>query len=274
MFKRYSIALTVMFLLPIASFAQEMSEADIAKASQNPVTMIYSLPIQNNIYFGIGPNEETKNIANFQPVIPIGLSKNWDVVFRMIMPITTVPATLNPYGDGGVTGIGDITLTAFFAPKNVGKIIWAAGAVLYMPTATTEALRTQKWGAGPSVVALKMSGAWVFGALVMNFWSFAGPDDYVKEINTMQIQPFVNYNFGKTGWFLSSVPIIFANWTADSDNRWTVPLGGGVGKAFKLGKVPITLITQAFYNVITPERFGEQWQLRLQGQIFFPRNQN
>ncbi len=252
-------------------FGQEMSAEDIARASQNPVTMIYSVPVQNNMYFDIGPNHDWKNVANFQPVIPIDFTRKWDLVFRMIMPITSIPGGLNPYGASGVTGIGDITLTAFLAPKEVGKTVWAAGAVLYMPTASDEAFRTKKWGAGPSVVALQMNGPWVYGALVMNFWSFAGSNDYVERINTMQIQPFVNYNFGTTGWFLSTVPIIFANWEADSDNRWTVPLGGGIGKAFKFGRVPITLITQAFYNVVTPEVSGEKWQLRVQGQVFFPR---
>ena len=262
---------TAILILHSIVFAQEMSNEEVAKAAQNPVTMIYSLPIQNNTYFGIGPNEDWKNIANFQPVIPISFSQNWDLVFRMIMPITSIPGGLNPYGADGVTGIGDISLTAFFAPKNVGRMIWAAGAMLYLPTATDEAFRTKKWAAGPSLVVLQMNGPWVYGALAMNFWSFAGPDDYVEKINTLQIQPFLNYNFGKTGWFLTMVPIILANWEAPGNQRWTVPLGGGVGKAFKLGKLPITLISQAFYNVVTPEGYGEKWQLRVQGQIFFPR---
>ena len=82
----------------------------------------------------------------------------------------------------------------------------------------------------------------------------------------MQIQPFLNYNFGETGWFLTMVPIILAKGSSRQP-----ALGGGVGKAFKLGKLPITLISQAFYNVVTPEGYGEEWQLRVQGQIFFPR---
>jgi hypothetical protein len=73
------------------------------------------------------------------------------------------------------------------------------------------------------------------------------------------------------GWFLTSVPIITAMWDQESKDRWTVPLGGGFGKGFKLGNLPISATAQAYYNVVTPETTGETWQLRLQAQIFFPR---
>ena len=115
-----------------------------------------------------------------------------------------------------------------------------------------------------------MDGKWTYGALVMNVWSFGTdkPDD--KKIDFLQIQPFVNYNMGD-GWFITSVPIITAFWDQDSKNRWTVPLGGGVGKGFKIGNIPVSANAQAFYNVVTPETMGETWQLRIQAQIFFPR---
>ncbi len=262
-----------------ATLSAEMSNTEIAKASQNPITMIYSLPIQNNTYFDLGDSGETKNVANFQPVVPMDLNDDWDIVWRLIVPVVTSP--VDPTGVNGdgqitgfdrtVTGLGDSTLTAFLAPKKTGKFIWGAGAALYMPTATDDALKTNQWGAGLSFVGLGMTGKWTYGALVMNVWSFGEDEAYnPNRIDFMQIQPFVNYNIGD-GWFLTSVPIIFAYWDADSDNRWTVPLGGGLGKGFKIGKVPVSANAQAFYNVVTPEAAGETWQLRLQAQIFFPR---
>ena len=267
-------------LLSTTLLQAQMSNTEIAKASQNPITMIYSLPIQNNTYIGLGDSDEVKNVANFQPVVPMDLNEDWDIVWRMIMPITTTPGVPNAFNpsdeatsfSGGATGLGDTTLSAFLAPKKTGKFIWGAGGVLYMPTATEDVLKTKQWGAGPSFVGLTMQGKWTYGALIMNVWSFGADDNYAgaKKIDFLQLQPFVNYNMGD-GWFLTSVPIITAMWDQKSDDRWTVPLGGGFGKGFKLGNLPISATAQAYYNVVTPETTGETWQLRLQAQIFFPR---
>jgi hypothetical protein len=144
-----------------------------------------------------------------------------------------------------------------------------------MPTATDGGanLGTEKWGAGPAGIALKMDGKWVYGALLMNIWSFAGPgqSEGIKKVNTMQFQPFVNYNLDD-GWFLTTVPIITANWEAEEDhNVWTVPVGAGVGRAMKLGKIPMTAQLHGYYNVMTPDDYGETWQMRIQVQLLFPR---
>jgi hypothetical protein len=105
----------------------------------------------------------------------------------------------------------------------------------------------------------------------MNVWSFGVNKDVGgKKIDFLQMQPFVNYNMGD-GWFLTTVPFITAKWKEKNKNRWTLPAGGGVGKGFKLGNVPISATVQAYYNIIKPENTGEDWQLRLQAQIFFPR---
>jgi len=265
-------------LLTNSLIAKEMSNTEIAKASQNPITMMYSLPIQNNTYFHLGDTNKVKNIANFQPVIPMDLNDDWDIVLRMIMPVISTPGIPNSFNSVGeatsftnaTTALGDITLSAFLAPKKTGKFIWGAGGVLYMPTATDNVLKTKQWGAGPSVVGLEINGRWTYGALVMNVWSFGVDKPGDKRIDFLQIQPFVNYNLDD-GWYLTSVPIITAMWDQDSNNRWTVPLGGGFGKGFKLGKVPVSATAQAYYNIVTPDVAGERWQMRLQAQIFFPR---
>lgn len=272
-------ALAAITLLSISLFGGEMSNSEIAKASQNPITMIYSLPIQNNIYLGLGDTDEVKNIANFQPVIPMDITDDWDIVWRLIMPVVTVPGTPSAFNqDGevsafknGVTGLGDTTLSAFLAPKKSGKFIWGAGAIFYLPTASEDLLKTKQWGAGPAFVGLTIDGKWTYGILFMNVWSF-GVDSGIggKKIDFLQMQPFVNYNMGD-GWFLTTVPFITAKWDEDSDNRWTVPLGGGFGKGFKIGNIPVSATLQAYYNVVSPDVMGEDWQLRIQAQIFFPR---
>jgi len=117
-----------------------------------------------------------------------------------------------------------------------------------------------------------MDGKFVYGALVSNIWSFAGSgqDAGFERVNLMTLQPFVNYNLDD-GWFVASVPIITANWEADNDHTWTVPMGLGIGKAMKLGKIPLTAQLHGYYNVVTPDDYGEDWQMRIQVQLLFPR---
>ena len=266
-----TLALAALLIPGIAS--AEMSKEEIAKASQNPLTAMYSLPIQNNTYFGIGPNDNTKNIANFQPVLPFDLNDDWTVVTRTIIPVVSNPI-LSQGPIDRMFGLGDTTFTAFFTPKATGESgwIWGVGPSFYLPTATDSDLGTEKWGAGASAVALKIDGKWVYGALLSNVWSFAGPgqSEGIKKVNGLTIQPFINHNMSD-GWFLASVPIITANWEADSDHRWTVPLGLGIGKAMKMGKIPLTAQLHAYYNVVTPDDYGEAWQMRIQVQLLFPR---
>jgi len=268
-----TLALATLLLPGIAS--AEMSKAEIAKASQNPLTAMYSLPIQNNTYVNIGPDKKTKNVANFQPVLPFDLNDDWTIVTRTIVPVTSAP--VGSYSNGNyerIFGLGDTTFTAFFTPKTTGESgwIWGVGPSFYLPTATDTDLGTKKWGAGLSGVALKMDGKFVYGALLAQMWSFAGSgqDAGFEKVNGMTIQPFINYNMDD-GWFLTSVPIITANWEADNDHTWTVPLGAGVGKAMKLGKIPMTAQLHGYYNVVTPDDYGEQWQMRVQVQLLFPR---
>jgi len=268
-----TLALATLLLPGIAS--AEMSKEDIAKASQNPLTAMYSLPIQNNTYVNIGPDKKTKNIANFQPVLPFDLNDDWTVVTRTIIPVVSSPT--GTYSAGNyerVFGLGDTSFTAFFTPKapTASGWIWGVGPSLYLPTATDTDLGTKKWGAGASAVLLKADGKFVYGGLISNIWSFAGSgqDAGFERVNAMTLQPFVNYNMDD-GWFVSSVPIITANWEADSDHTWTVPMGVGVGRAMKLGKIPMTAQVHGYYNVVTPDDYGEQWQMRVQIQLLFPR---
>ena len=220
-------------LLPGIALLAGMSQEEIAKASQNPLTAMYSLPIQNNTYFNIGPDNKSKNIANFQPVLPFDLNDDWTVVTRTIIPLVSNPGlpglTPDPNDNYNRTfGLGDTTFTAFFTPKTTGESgwLWGVGPSLYFPTATDTDLGTKKWGAGASAVALKMDGKFVYGALISNVWSFAGSGQSagLEKVNAMTFQPFVNYNLDD-GWFVTSVPIITANWEADNDHTWTSTCG-------------------------------------------------
>jgi hypothetical protein len=248
---------------PVA--AQEDSHEDLAKQSQNPIASLISVPIQNNTNFGIGPDDETQNVTNIQPVWPFSISDDWNLITRTIVPLISQPDFYTG-GQGREFGLGDITFSAFFTPKEASpKLTAGIGPVLVLPTATDDTLGGDTWSAGVSVVGLVMPGKWVIGSLFSNVWDFSGDQD----VNFFTWQYFINYNFSK-GWYLTSAPIITANWEAESGNQWTVPFGGGVGKIFKIGKQPLNAQVQAFYNVEKPEN-GPDWQLRLQLQFLFPK---
>lgn len=263
----YAVVFISLFVAVSALYAAEPSADDLRKAAQNPMADLLSVPFQNNTNFGYGPLEETQNITNIQPVIPFDLNENWLLISRTVAPLISQPGFYD--GQGSEYGLGDINQSLFLGPSKPGKIIWGVGPVFLLPTATDSRLGGKKWGAGPGVVALTMQGPWVAGALVQNIWSFAGPSDE-NDVNQMLAQYFINYNL-PNGWYLTSSPIITANWEADSDNRWTVPVGGGFGRLFTLGKLPVNAQLQAFYNVEKPDVLGPDWTLRVQVQFLLPK---
>jgi hypothetical protein len=256
------VALAIYITLVFTPVATSAGDQDLAKAAQNPVAAMISLPFQNNTSFGVGAFDGTQNVMNIQPVIPVKLNDDWNLINRVILPYISLPT-----GPGtSVNGIGDTTYTAFFSPAQPGEWIWGIGPVFLLPTATENTLGSDKWGIGPSAVALKMPGRWVIGALVNNIWSVAG--DGANDVNQFLLQYFVNYNFDK-GWYAVSAPIITANWNATGE-KWTIPFGGGFGRIVKFGSQPVNLSAHAYYNAVKPTNAGD-WSLRLQAQFLFPR---
>lgn len=249
--------------MPLA--AQGADQAALAKAAQNPVANLISLPFQNNTALGWGAFDRTQNVLNIQPVIPFKLSPNVNLITRTIVPIISQPDVAS--ATGGTFGLGDINATAFLSPANPGRLIWGVGPVVSLRTATDDALGTGKWGIGPSVVLLTMPGNWVVGILVNNIWSVAG-DTNRADVNQLLVQYFVNYNLPK-GWYLATGPINTVNWEAPTDKA-TVPLGGGFGRLFKVGRLPVNGSVQAFYNVVKPD-VGPDWSARVQVQLLFPK---
>jgi len=264
--KIITIALLILMLvIARVGHGQENGDDNLAKATQNPLASMISLPFQNNTNFGIGPDDDVQNILNIQPVWPFSLSEDWNIITRTIIPVISQPGVAP--GESRTNGLGDVTLTGWVSPKNSGKWIWGVGGALVLPTATDDALGNDKWSVGPSVVVLTMPGKWVIGSLISNVWSVGGSGD--QDVNFFTWQYFINYNMDN-GWYLTSAPIITANWEADSNNTWTVPFGGGIGKIFRIGKQPLNAQVSAYYNVEKPAS-GADWQLRLQLQMLFPK---
>jgi len=238
-------------------------QAALARAVQNPVADLVSLPFQNNTDFEYGPERDTQNVTNIQPVIPFKLGDEWNLITRTIIPVVSQPG-FTP-GQDRETGLGDTSLTAFLSPRQPGSLIWGAGPAVVLPTSTDDRLGADAWAAGPSLVLLTMPGHWVIGSLFSNVWDIDGD----TAINLFTWQYFINYNMAG-GWYLTSSPINTANWEAASGEEWTVPVGGGVGRIFQIGQQPMNAQVQSFYNLESPEGVGD-WSLRLQLQFMFPR---
>ena len=241
--------------------------ADIAKAAQNPVASLISLPFQNNLNFGVGPKGEQQDVLDIEPVIPFRLTDDWNLITRTIVPVIYEPY-VGP-GAGNTEGLGDGQLAMYFSPAAPMKsVIWGIGPVISFPTASERYLGQGKFSAGISAVALTSRGPWLFGLLITDVTSVAGEGDR-RDVHQFLSQPFVNFNFPH-GWYLTSSPIMTANWKTPADNRWTVPIGGGGGKILSIGKQHINAYIQAFDNVVRPSEAGN-WTLRVQVQLLFPR---
>ena len=252
---------------PTAAAAPSTSDDDLVKKTQNPVSDLISVPFQFNLSFPSGNDDDGQLIVNIQPVIPISLNEDWNLIARTILPVIYLPSPVASLDDE--SGIGDLQFTAFASPKESGEWIWGVGPVLRFPTASEDILGSEQWSAGPSAVVLRMDGPWVYGALFQHVWSFAGDDDRSHVSETL-IQPFVNYNL-PDGWYLTASPVITYNWAADdSDDALTLPIGGGFGKVHRFGNMPVNLQIQAFHNTVRPDDAPE-WTVRFQVQLLFPK---
>jgi hypothetical protein len=244
---------------------------ELRKESQNPVASLISVPIQNNNNGGINPGNRTQDVLNLQPVIPLKVNGDWNLIIRWITPIIYQPLPAPaPFPQIGVSGLGDMQPTFLLSPRKPHKLIWGAGPIIQMPTATSRYLGQGKLALGPNVVALTMPGHFVLGVLVNNIWSVAGGGSR-RDINQMLLQYFVNYNM-KKGWFLTTQPILTANWNtpAPSGSVWTVPFGGGVGRIMKLGFQPVSINVQAYGNAIHVPG-ASSWTVRAQFSLLFPK---
>jgi len=248
----------------------EMTKEELAKLAQNPIANLISVPFQNNTNLNFGPEKGTQNVLNIQPVVPFEFDKDWNIITRTILPVIWMPA-LSP-DIGAKSGIGDIQFSALLSPASPGKWIWGAGVITQLPTNSSSELGNKNWGLGPEFVVLHLDhdSPWVFGAIINNVWSLTSNKQggsYSQGI----IQPFVNYNIPDgDGLYIVTAPLWTVDWNAKSGQQWTVPLGGGVGKIFHLGKLPVNTQVQAFYNVAKPD-FGANWEIRAQAQFMFPK---
>jgi hypothetical protein len=245
------------------------SAGDLAKAVQNPVASLVSVPLQNLTDFNIGPFGRNRNtVIQFQPVIPVQLSENWNLITRTIGALVYQPTVSQR--SQGTFGLNDINPSFFLSPAKAGKVIWGAGPTFLIPTASDDRLGTGKFSMGPGVVALVQPGKWTLGVLVNNLWSVAGSGSR-PDVNSMTFQYFVNYNL-KKGYYITVQPIMTANWNAPNGNVWLVPVGGGIGRIMRLGFQPVNVTVQAYGNAKRPDNLpSPTWQLKFQIAFLYPK---
>jgi len=250
------------------TYAQEEEVEDAAKVAQNPLANVISMPFQNNTDFGIGEYDKTGNVLNIQPIIPLAIGdKGWLLINRFIIPVPKSTPDNSSKDAKNITGIGDITYTAWFSPPVKGKFTWGFGPSMIFPTASDDRLGLGKFSIGPSVVLVYVTKKWL-GAAVLTNWFSVGGDSERADVNSFYMQPIFSYFLPKK-WYVTSAPIILSNWEKESDQRWTVPVGGGFGKMAKIGNLPIDATVQAYYNAVKPD-YNADWSLRLQFKLIFP----
>ena len=261
--------LTILLALALAmpAFA-EQSEAELAKKLSNPIADLISVPFQYNYDDNIGPEEDgSRSQLKIQPVIPITLNKDWNVISRTILPVTSQD-DIYP-GAGSEFGLSDTLQSFFFSPKapTSDGWIWGVGPAILIPTGTSDQLGASQWAAGPTFVVLKQIEGWTVGALANQLWRVAG-SSRVPDISQMYLQPFVSYTT-PTHWTYALNTESTYDWEAD---QWSVPINLSAAKLMRFGRLPVQLSAGARYWANSPENQGpEDFGLRLQVTFLFPK---
>ncbi len=242
---------------------------EVNKELSNPVSSFWSISLQQNNYLLDieGKEDRWNSNLNFQPVLPVSLTRDWNLITR---PVVTVfnsvphPNPRNPADVETTTGFGDTILMEMFAPtpRLTGKWLLGIGPTFIFPTASSDYTGQGKWQAGPAAVVGYLSEKWILGVFAQNWTSFAG-DSNRPDVNQMNLQPIAGL-FLPGGWSIGYSGNVLANWKSESSrNVWTVPIGIGIGKVVKLGPVSVKIGLGVQYMVQHPDNFGQQWNIQL-----------
>jgi opacity protein-like surface antigen len=241
---------------------------ELAKASQNPVASLIAVPFRLETTPNVGPFNRTQNVLTIRPVVPISVNDQWNIISRTVIPVTSQP---NPLIDSSTNGTGDATVSLFLTPVDSGikDFYWGFGPIIGAPSASDAILGDGKAGLGPTFAVFYRPEHWVIGMIANNQWSVGGAPGRTS-VNFFTAEYVINYNIpGGEGWYLNSSPLVTVNWTAAPGQQWTVPVGGGLGRVFKVGDQSFDASVQGFYHLIHPNN-GPTWSTRVQVSLLFP----
>ncbi len=256
--------ITFLLLGNLTAFAQD-DDAELAKKLANPVASLISIPLQSNFDHGIGDLKGSRYTLNIQPVIPITLNENLNLITRIIVPV------VSQYNITGIeehqSGLSDIVASAFLSPTNTKNgLTWGAGPVLLIPTGTNDFLTTEKFGIGPTVVVLKQTGGWTYGALWNQIWSVAG-DSSRQDLSQMFVNPFLTYNWKSSAGITAAIEWT-QNWKANSTNLWFIPMFSGLTS---FGKQKVSLALGPRFNLAAPSEVRSRFGIRGSIVLLFPK---
>jgi hypothetical protein len=255
---------------PAGDADAEHSLTEINKKLTNPVSEIWSITFQQNNYrVDVGPSigERWNSNLNFQPVLPIALTDEWNLITRPVMTLVNSvphpdPGTL-PLDVDRTTAFGDIVWLELLSPspKLAGEWLLGAGPTFIFPSAGSRWTGQGKWQAGPAGIVGYLSEKWIAGAFVQQWFSFAGSNSR-PGVSQMNLQPIASY-FLPDGWSVGYSGNVLANWKEDGGDTWTVPVGFAVAKVLRLGKLPVRVSLAGQYMPIRPDVFGQKWNIQV-----------
>jgi hypothetical protein len=238
----------------------EESASELNRKLTNPVSSIWSISNQFNNYEL--NNGQWSNNWNFQPVLPVSLTKDWNLITRPVMPFyNIVPHETAPHEFNRAAGLGDLTLLELLSPANSGNWVLGTGPTAIFPTATSHFTGQGKWQLGPSMVVGYLTKEFFIGVFPQQWWSIGGEHGR-PDTNQMNLQPIATLFFGE-GWSLGYSGNILADWNAPSPDVWTVPVGLGLGKVVKFGRLPVKIQLAVQYMPVHPRISGQEWNVQV-----------
>ena len=239
--------------------------ADLAKKLSNPVAALISVPFKLDYDTGIGSANADRYVFVVQPVIPLSLNEDWNVISRTIVPFIHADSPVQ--GGSSLSGIGDVLQSFFFSPKasTSGGWIWGVGPAFSMPSASKDPLGTEKWSIGPTVVVLKQDSGWTYGLLANHLWSVGG-NSKRADVSATFVQPFLSYTTKRFTTFTLNTESSY-DWTA---RQWTVPINLSVSQLVRIGKQPVSFAFGVREYAQTPTG-GPDWGVRFNVTLLFPK---
>lgn len=238
-----------------------ISDQALAISVHNPFEDFVKVPIQSTTGFQLGRDHKVGDSWNIEPVLPFSLNADWDLIARPSLTIAYAPT---PHEQSGLT---DLQTSFFLTPRKESTWIWGAGPIFQFPTASSSELGSGRWSAGPTAAIVYTEGPWFGGILSYHLMSFAG-NRARGSVNQTYIEPEISYNF-ESGWYVQCDPAMTYDWTADTANAWTIPMGADVGKAFSVGSQSLSLQVGAYDLVKRPDG-APQWITRMSVTFLYP----